>query len=145
MRYAVQLDDLEVTSPGAPTSQAAKLIVRFEDLYERINRRVAKYRKGGFLISEVGLFARIQTPKPVFPTVELGERDPVPAADKGTRQIYADGKWHEARIWEMDELRPGNVIDGPSIVEHSMTTLLVPLGMRVSMDDRGFLWLSHLR
>jgi N-methylhydantoinase A/oxoprolinase/acetone carboxylase beta subunit len=43
----------------------------------------------------------------------------------------------------MDELRPGNVIDGPSIVEHSMTTLVVPRGMRVAMDDRGFLWLSE--
>jgi acetone carboxylase, beta subunit len=145
MRYAVQLDDLEVTYPGAAASPAADLIVRFEDLYERINRRVAKYRKGGFLISEVGLFARIQTPKPVFPTFELEEREPGPAADKGTRQIYADGDWREARIWEMDELRPGNVIDGPSIVEHSMTTLVVPDGMRVSMDDRGFLWLSERR
>jgi acetone carboxylase, beta subunit len=143
MRYAVQLDDLEVTCPGAATSPAAELIERFEDLYERINRRVAKYRKGGFLISEVGLFARIQTPKPVFPTVELGEREPGRAAHKGTRQMYADGEWHEAQIWEMDELRPGNVIDGPSIVEHSMTTLVVPLGMRVSMDERGFLWLSE--
>jgi acetone carboxylase, beta subunit len=143
MRYAVQLDDLEVTCPGAATSPAAELIERFEDLYERINRRVAKYRKGGFLISEVGLFARIRTPKPVFPTVELGEREPGRAAHKGTRQMYADGEWHEAQIWEMDELRPGNVIDGPSIVEHSMTTLVVPLGMRVSMDERGFLWLSE--
>jgi acetone carboxylase, beta subunit len=143
MRYAVQLDDLEVTCPGAPMSPAAELIERFEDLYERINRRVAKYRKGGFLISEVGLFARIRTPKPVFPTVELGEREPGRAAHKGTRQMYADGEWHEAQIWEMDELRPGNVIDGPSIVEHSMTTLVVPLGMRVSMDERGFLWLSE--
>jgi acetone carboxylase, beta subunit len=145
MRYAVQLDDLEVRCPGAAMSPAAELIERFEDLYERINRRVAKYRRGGFLISEVGLVARIQTPKPVFPTFELGERKPGRAADKGTRQIYADGEWHEARIWEMDELRPGNVIEGPSIVEHSMTTLVVPVRMRVSMDNRGFLWLSDLR
>ena len=43
----------------------------------------------------------------------------------------------------MDALRPGNVLDGLSIVEHSMTTLIIPDGMNVSMDDRGFLWLSE--
>jgi N-methylhydantoinase A len=145
MRYRVQLDDIEVACPDASAAPAAELVERFEDLYERINRRVAKYRKGGFLISEIGLFARIPTPKPVFPTFALGARDPAPAAWKGTRRMYAEGEWHEARIWDMDELRPGNVIDGPSIVEHSMTTLVVPVQVRVAMDDRGFLWLSETR
>ncbi len=143
MRYAVQLDDLEISCDANPESPARALIEGFEDLYERINRRVAKYRKGGFTITEIGLFARIPTPKPVFPAYALEAATPRPAAEKGTRQVFADGEWREARIWEMDELRPGNVVDGPSIVEHSMTTLVVPDGMRVSMDDRGFLWLSE--
>jgi acetone carboxylase beta subunit len=145
MRYAVQLDDLEITCPQTRPSPAAELVERFEDLYERINRRVAKYRKGGYLIGELGLFARIPTPKPVFPRHEKGGREPSRAARKGTREMYADGTWQEARIWEMDELRPGNVVEGPAIVEHSMTTLVVPAAMRVSMDDRGFLWLSEQR
>jgi N-methylhydantoinase A len=144
MRYAVQLDDLEITAPdqngGSP---AALLVARFEDLYERINRRVAKYRKGGYAITEIGLFARIPTPKPVFPEHTLARAEPRRAATKGTREVYADGAWQTARIWEMDELRPGNIIDGLSIVEHSMTTLVIPNGMRVAMDQRGFLWLSE--
>jgi acetone carboxylase, beta subunit len=143
MRYAVQLDDLEISCDANRESPARALIDGFEDLYERINRRVAKYRKGGFTIMEIGLFARIPTPKPVFPRYRLEDATPRPAAEKGTRHAFAEGEWREARIWEMDELRPGNVIDGPSIIEHSMTTLVVPDGMRVSMDDRGFLWLSE--
>jgi acetone carboxylase beta subunit len=144
MRYAVQLDDLEITAPGSNgASPSALLIAGFEDLYERINRRVAKYRKGGYAIMEIGLFARIPTPKPVFPQHQLSSPKPRKAASKGTREVFADGGWQTAQIWEMDELRPGNVIDGLSIVEHSMTTLVVPDGMRVSMDDRGFLWLSE--
>jgi acetone carboxylase, beta subunit len=143
MRYTVQLDDLEISCEANPESPSRALIDGFEDLYERINRRVAKYRKGGFTIMEIGLFARIPTPKPVFPSYALQAATPRPAAENGTRQVFAEGEWREARIWEMDELRPGNVIDGPSIVEHSMTTLVVPDGMRVSMDDRGFLWLSE--
>jgi acetone carboxylase, beta subunit len=141
MRYAVQLDDLEIRS-GATDSPTADLIVGFEDLYERINRRVAKYRKGGFLISELGIVARIRTPKPVFPEHELEGADPPAAASKGEREVYADGRWIPARIWDMDSLRPGNVIAGPSVVEHSMTTFVIPEGMTARMDERSFLWLS---
>ena len=43
MRYAAQLDDLEVTCNDRLDSPAAGLVQLFEDLYERINRRVAKY------------------------------------------------------------------------------------------------------
>jgi acetone carboxylase, beta subunit len=143
MRYAVQLDDLEITAAGwGGDSPAALLIERFEDLYERINRRVAKYRKGGYAITEIGLFARIPTPKPVFPRHDLGAPSPPSGASKGAREVYVDGGWRRAQIWEMDELRPGNVIAGLSIVEHSMTTLVIPRGMRVRMDELGFLWLS---
>jgi N-methylhydantoinase A len=144
MRYAVQLDDLEITLPDSQgESPAGSLIARFEDLYERINRRVAKYRRGGYAIMEIGLFARIPTPKPSFPRHELGSAAPSRAASKGEREVYVDGGWRTARIWEMDELRPGNVIGGLSIVEHSMTTLVIPADMRVEMDERGFLWLME--
>jgi N-methylhydantoinase A len=144
MRYAVQLDDLEVTSDAEERSPARALLERFEELYERMNRRVAKYRKGGFMITEIGLFARIPTPKPVFPRHRLGDREPAAAAGKGQRDVFAGGAWRAARIWDMDGLQPGNVIEGLSIVEHSMTTLVIPEGMMASIDDRGFIWLSEV-
>jgi N-methylhydantoinase A len=105
---------------------------------------VAKYRKGGFMITEIGLFARIPTPKPVFPRHRLGDREPAAAAGKGQRDVFAGGAWRAARIWDMDGLQPGNVIEGLSIVEHSMTTLVIPEGMMASIDDRGFIWLSEV-
>jgi acetone carboxylase, beta subunit len=143
IRYAVQLDDLEVLCDVDERSPAAALLERFEELYERMNRRVAKYRRGGFMISEIGLFARIATPKPVFPRHPLGSRDPDTGSLKGHRDVYASGAWRAANIWDMDKLRPGNVIEGLSIVEHSMTTLVIPEGTMASVDERGFLWLSE--
>jgi acetone carboxylase, beta subunit len=142
MRYAVQLDDIEVRCDARPATPAATLVQLFEDLYERINRRVAKYRKGGYLITEIGLFARIATPKPQFPRQVLGDREPPRAACRQGREVYMDGAWREAQVLDMDGLLPGNVVEGLAIIEHPMTTLLVPLGTRASMDDRGFLWLS---
>jgi N-methylhydantoinase A len=142
MRYAVQLDDIEVRCHARPAAPAATLVQLFEDLYERINRRVAKYRKGGYLITEIGLFARIPTPKPQFPRQILDGREPPSAAHREAREVYVDGAWRQARVLEMDGLRPGNIVDGLAIIEHPMTTLLVPSGTSASMDDRGFLWLS---
>ena len=42
----------------------------------------------------------------------------------------------------MDLLRPGNRIEGPAIVEHPATTLLVPPGMHAEMDEWSFIWLK---
>jgi len=51
-----------------------------------------------------------------------------------------DGKWSRFDVWEMDLLEAGNRIDGPAIVEHPMTTLVIPLQNYVEMDERKFIW-----
>ena len=53
------------------------------------------------------------------------------------------GYWAEAKdfrptpIFAYELLRPGNVLEGPAIVEGEYTTLVVPPSMRFSIDDRG--------
>jgi len=51
-----------------------------------------------------------------------------------------DGKWKEFDIWEMDLLEAGNRIDGPAIIEHPMTTLVIPAENYVQFDDHKFIW-----
>ena len=41
----------------------------------------------------------------------------------------------------MDFLKPGNQIVGPAIIEHPATTLVVPEGKRVDVDEWNFFWL----
>jgi len=51
--------------------------------------------------------------------------------------------WPEAKsftttsIYGYESLRPGNVIEGPAVVEGEYTTLVVPAPMRFSIDERG--------
>jgi N-methylhydantoinase A/acetophenone carboxylase len=40
-------------------------------------------------------------------------------------------------IFTYELLRPGNVVEGPAIVESEYTTLVVPPAMRFSIDERG--------
>ncbi len=144
IRYAAQLTDLEVQSPvnriNAPTDMD-RLIGSWEALYEKINSRVSKYSEVGYQILELGLIARIEKVKARFQEREPGSETPDSSASKGSRQVYRDGKWQEAHIWEMDALKPGNVIEGFAIIEHPATTFVVPQGRRVEVDVRNFFWL----
>ena len=144
IRYAAQLTDLEIESPVARIESAAdvdELITAWEALYERINSTVSKYTEAGYQIFELGLLARVEKVKPQFPEHDLGAPEPDSSAYKGTRKVFRDGRWQDAQLWEMDALRPGNVVEGFSIIEHPATTFVVPAGRRVEVDKWNFLWL----
>jgi acetone carboxylase beta subunit len=144
VRYGGQLSDLEVVSPKRRLESAAdvdRLIAAWEDLYAKINSRVARYEGAGYQIFELGLLASVEKVKPKIVRRPLGKAEPRAEARKGTRNMYQKGRWLPASLWEMEMLEPGNKIAGPAIVEHPATTLVVPDGRRVEIDEWGFLWL----
>jgi acetone carboxylase, beta subunit len=73
----------------------------------------------------------------------LGPAEPGTTARKGTRNMYQKGRWLPAALFEMELLEPGNEIAGPAIIEHPATTLVVPDGRRIEIDEWGFLWLKN--
>jgi acetone carboxylase beta subunit len=146
MRYTGQLNDLEAVSPLArleAPQHVDELVAAWEALYERINSRVSKYEQAGYQIFELGVIARTSKTKPELQRYELGSETPDPAAKKAEREVYFDGSWHTAGIWDMDGLHAGNVLLGPAVVEHPMTTLVVPPDGRVRLDEWEFLWLDR--
>ncbi|NJK79867.1 MAG: hydantoinase/oxoprolinase family protein [Chloroflexaceae bacterium] len=49
------------------------------------------------------------------------------AAHTGTQQIYRNGEWREAGLYDRALLKPGNVIEGPAIItELDSTTVVLP-------------------
>ena len=141
MRYTGQLTDLECPSPvrDARSPEALdRVVTTWEALYERINSRVSKYTEAGYGIFEVGLLASISSVKPKMPKQKLGSVEPAREALKERRPVYASGAWIDASIWEMERLLPGNRVVGPSVIEHSATTLVVPVGREVRVDEYGF-------
>ncbi|MGH7804629.1 MAG: hydantoinase/oxoprolinase family protein [Candidatus Binatia bacterium] len=144
VRYGGQLSDLECVSSKRRLESAAdvdRLIAEWEDLYAKINSRVARYEKAGYQIFELGLLASVEKVKPRIARRPLGKAEPRADARKGTRNMYQKGRWLPASLWEMEMLEPGNKIAGPAIIEHPATTFVVPDGRRVEVDEWGFLWL----
>jgi len=145
VRYGSQMDDIEVPSPVSRINSAGdmdKLIAAFEDLYERVYAGVAKHQRAGYWIMEIGLIATIPKVKPKLIKRPLEGENPPQEAVKGEREVYFDGTWHKAVIYDMDQIRPGNEIEGIAVAEAPATTFFIPPGRRARMDEWSLLWLS---
>ncbi|MFC2027258.1 hydantoinase/oxoprolinase family protein [Chloroflexota bacterium] len=145
VRYGGQMDDLEVISPVSRINNAHDmdtLTGAFEESYEKIYSGVAKHERAGFQIMELGLTATLPKVKPKLAKRPLEGAEPLKDAIKGEREVYYDGKWHTTTIYDMDRLKPGNEIDGIAVVEAPATTLFLPPGKHIRMDEWSLIWLT---
>lgn len=114
-----------------------KAIGAFENHYTTIYPSGARYPEAGYQITEIYVAAVGQKRKPELQSYELkGEKPPA----KGQRDAYMDDVWKRFDIWEMDLLKAGYRVDGPAIIEHPMTTLVIPPENYVQFDERKFIW-----
>lgn len=146
VRYTGQLEDVEVPLDFQELSADAdldRLVAEFDRLYAAINREVAQYREAGHTVTELGLTAKVDKIKPQLTRKPLEGKAPPEEAAKGTRRMYYNRRWHEAALWEMDLLLPGNEVRGPAVVEHPATTLVIPEGDRVWVDEWTILHYEH--
>jgi N-methylhydantoinase A/oxoprolinase/acetone carboxylase beta subunit len=138
MRYYGQLDDLEVESPVSrltSVDDVDRVCLAFEDLFTRTYTLAGKPPWPTYLINEVAVTAQVETVKPAIVKYELEGKEPPKAAFKEKRKVFQRGRWHDANIYEMDELRPGNEIAGLSVIEAPSTTLFLPLDWRARLDE----------
>lgn len=145
VRYGSQMDDIEVPSPVSRIESAEdmdRLIRAFEALYEKVYAGVAKHPQAGYQIFEVGLTATIPKVKPKLTKRRLSGKTPPKKAIKGERKVYYDGRWHKTTIYDMDQIKPGNEIDGIAVIEAPATTFFVPPGRHVRMDEWSMMWLT---
>ena len=63
----------------------------------------------------------------------------------GERQVYADGKFHRAGIYERLELAVGETISGPAILEQPDATIFVDPDLFAQVDGCGNLVIKQLR
>jgi N-methylhydantoinase A/oxoprolinase/acetone carboxylase beta subunit len=145
MKYYGHLDDLEVPSPVprlATEQDVEKLVAAFEDLFTRTYTLAGKPPYPTFQIDEVSVVAQVDTVKPLVRTYDLEGKEPPKSALKDSRQVFQGGQWYDAGIYEMDELRAGNEVQGLAVIEAPNTTLFVPAGWRARLDGHMIFWLE---
>jgi len=115
------------------------VIGSFEKVYTTIYPVAARFPEAGYQITEVYVEAIGDKIRPVIPKYALKDKKASQRASKGQRDAYMDGKWMKFDVWEMDLLEAGNRIDGPAIIEHPMTTLVVAPENYVYFDEFRFI------
>jgi acetone carboxylase beta subunit len=147
VRYYQQLEDVEVFSPISRLETAEdmdKLIEAFEEVYSRKYTNAAKFPELGYQIFEVGLLAMVPKIKPELRKYPLKDKTPAEVTFKGEREVYNGGKWKKARLYEMDMLESGNEVEGLAIIEAPSTTMFVPEGKKVVIDEFKRFWLQEV-
>ncbi|CAG4885171.1 Hydantoinase/oxoprolinase family protein [Georgfuchsia toluolica] len=142
-RYIGQLDSWETAVPVGKIDSIAdlnKVIDSFETVYTAIYPVGARFPEAGYGITEVIINAFVDKVKPKIVRHELSPEKPTIDAHKGVREVYHKGQWMKFEIWEMNLLKAGNRIDGPAILEHPMTTLVLPPTHYVAIDEHLVYW-----
>lgn len=147
LRYGFQLSDVETPSPVTRINSPEdfdKVIAAFEALYEKAYTHIAKFPQAGYTILNVGLVASMPLAKPKVKAYKLNGKTPPEDAFKGEKEAYWEGRWQKTSILEMDNIQAGNEVEGFSIIEATNTTLIVPPGKKIVVDEKKLFWLKEM-
>jgi acetone carboxylase beta subunit len=134
MQYYGQLNDIEIVSPHMELDDSAQLddlIAEFEEAYGKVYARSARSPELGYLVTQAIVHGSVEVEKPALPDVP--EREGTPPT-KGNRRVRWGDEYAETDIYELDDVEPGNLIEGPAIVESVATTFAIPPGRSARLD-----------
>ncbi len=84
--------------------------------------------------------APVEQAQPLHPARAVPQRDRVRIYTAG---LDGQAAWHEAALIEREDLRPGDVIDGPAIIAEQNATTVVEPGWRASLTTFDHLLLER--
>ncbi|MGH2662934.1 MAG: hydantoinase/oxoprolinase family protein [Actinomycetota bacterium] len=139
MRYERQLHDVRVRLRALPGSGLQEVLrSAFEARYQELFGIGAALRSAQPLVLRLGIEAVGAVAKPRLRPAPLETRDPA-AARVDSREVFWPevGRWVETPIFDGPMLAPGNQLEGPVIIEHPGTTVVVPHDTHASVDGYG--------
>lgn len=140
MSYVGQTHTVPVPLPVAYDADGIGLTVEIiRDAFEASYRQHYNRLLDGIGIRILSLRTAVIGRRPKFDLKALKPADggSVDGARTGTRQIWADGSWHEAGIYDRLALPVGAEIAGPALLEQPDTTIFIDPGLVGRVDDFG--------
>jgi N-methylhydantoinase A len=136
MRYGEQVFEITVGLDGVDWTQADPL-PQIVELFHRRHEELYTYclpDQETVLVNARVAVAGILAALPLEPALPKAS----PAAPRDKRRVYLDN-WVSAPVYDFDALAPAQTLDGPAIVESSMTTVLLRPGERATVTPLGWL------
>lgn len=147
VQYVGQLNDVEIQVPfeQVATSEHVQTIIDlFEEDYSKMYSRAARSPELGYLVTTAIITGVVDCEKPSLPEEPLGSQEPEITYAQ-TRKVYYKGQWTEAKVYEMEHLKPGNRIHGFAVLESPNTTFVVPTGYETYLDQHRIFHLKPLK
>jgi len=141
MLYGGQVQRKRSLSPVLfiKTKEDAKAVYQdFEKEFSETFSPLVVHPEGGAYIENIVLRATIPTEKPKLPKHKLQKEDSSDAL-KGKRAAYwGNGGLTETNIFDLALLRPGNMVNGPAIIEAEYTTITISPEFQFKVDEYNF-------
>jgi len=140
MKFTQQIHVIRITSPRmyVKSHDDVKAIYEaFIQQYAMQHGPLAIDPHGGVVIEGILLKAIVPLPKIKLPTYPNRGKNPPPRAFKGERSAYfkESGGFCRTPCYQWDLLESGNQIEGPTIIEGEYSTLVIPPGKMLSVDE----------
>jgi len=138
MRYGEQIFEIDVPLDGVDLNSPT-LIADIEDRFHRRHEELYTYaardQEVVFVNARVAAVGKVAVGEPEQGTTASSAAP----ATRSRRKAYF-GKWLDAPVYALDDLKPGQSLDGPAIIEAETTTVVTNAGDRLTVN--GFGWLD---
>lgn len=135
VKYRGQIHDVTVPVPSGMfgEKEAVALAERFHERYE------FRYGKGttnkAAPIEAMSWEVRVAAKAQPLKRVKESAVSAKPSPGRGTRQVWFRGGAKPTPVFERDELKPGQVVAGPAIIDAPDSTMLVHPGQSARLDE----------
>jgi len=136
MRYRRQVNEVRTPCLGGKLTEEdlEKVYTNFERLYENLYGEGCGYREAGMQIITFSVEGRGRLAHPAMTKYELSTPD-ASAALKSQRTVWLHGKPCKVDVYDFANLKAGNVIIGPAIIETPITTVVIDSDQRGRLDE----------
>jgi N-methylhydantoinase A len=139
MRYTRQVNEVAIEIPNGELLDSDRTLIEklFNARYEDMYGAGAGHPEAGIEGISISVDAVGATIKPNLRKFALAGGNSS-AAIKGTRRAWFTGRnagWQDATIYEYTNLKPGNELSGPAIIETPFTTVVVPENCQAYVDE----------
>jgi len=137
MRYGEQIFEIDVPLDGVDFNSPAlieQIEARFHRRHEELYTYASPDQEVVFVNARVAAVGAVSVP---------GQKagaaiSTAPSTPRGRRKAWF-GAWREVDVYALDDLRPGQTLQGPAIIEAETTTVVINDGDALSVNSLGWL------
>lgn len=139
MKFGGQVNAIKIISPRLVLEKEEDVkavcdafLKEFSELYDPLSM----YPEGGIEIQGFNLHSILRRPKIKLPTYPLSGEKVSRTAYKGERMVYWEeyNGFQKTQAIDQSYLKPGNIIEGPAIIESPSTNLVLNPGAKAKVD-----------